>query len=130
MFAPTQWATNILSNKRIDVNAGNTEHSLERGPSNDDEIVENAGNIEHLSAITYECHICERSFFSDHGRSIHLHYCRKKISHVKNIVCTKIRILFHRSIARKSLYSYNNVISQKILINSLLIYHEHVGFLT
>ncbi len=78
MFAPTQWATNILSNKRIDVNAGNTEHSLERGPSNDDEIVANAGNIEHLSAITYECHIWERSFFSDHGRSIHLHHCRKK----------------------------------------------------
>ncbi len=54
MFAPTQWTTNILSNERIDVNAGNTEHSLERVPSqfsNDDEIDANAGNIEHLSAI-------------------------------------------------------------------------------
>ncbi len=33
----------------------------------------------------------------------------RQISHVKNIVCSKTRILFHRSIARKSLYSYNNI---------------------
>ena len=31
----------------------------------------------------------------------------RRISHVKNIVCSKIRILFPRSTARKSLYSYN-----------------------
>ena len=31
----------------------------------------------------------------------------RQISLVKNIVCSKIRILFHHSTARKSLYSYN-----------------------
>ena len=31
----------------------------------------------------------------------------RQISLVKNIVCGKIRILFHRFIARKSLYSYD-----------------------
>ena len=35
----------------------------------------------------------------------------RQISLVKNIVCSKIRILFHGSIARKSLYSYNKKFS-------------------
>ncbi len=33
----------------------------------------------------------------------------QQISHVKNIVCSKIRIFFHRSIARKSLLYIINV---------------------
>ena len=31
-----------------------------------------------ISATPYECYICKRSFSSDHGRSIHLHYGQKK----------------------------------------------------
>ncbi len=45
----------------------------------------------------------------------------RQISLVKNIVCSKIRILFHHSTARKSLYSYNNnyYIYGSVLVNEM-----------
>ena len=33
----------------------------------------------------------------------------RQISHVKNIVCSEIRILFQPNTTRKSLYSYNKI---------------------
>ena len=54
----------VIDNNR-DINACNIEQLLESVPS-------------QISATPYECYTCKRSFSSDHGRSIHLHYCQKK----------------------------------------------------
>ena len=54
----------VIDNNR-DINASNIEQLLESVPS-------------QISVTPYECHICKRSFSSDHGRSIHRHYCQKK----------------------------------------------------
>ena len=75
MFVSTQQTINTLSDKVIDnyrdFNASNIEQRLESVPS-------------QISATPYECYICKRSFSSDHGRSIHLHYCQKK--DISNII--------------------------------------------
>ena len=69
MFVSTQQTMNALSDEVIDnnrdINASNIEQLLESVPS-------------QISATPYKCHICKRSFSSDHGMSIHLHYCQKK----------------------------------------------------
>ena len=69
MFVSPQQTIIALSDEVIDnnrdINASNIEQLLESVPS-------------QISATPYECYICKRSFSSDHGRSIHLHYCQKK----------------------------------------------------
>ena len=73
MFVSTRQTINALSDEVIDnnrdINGSNIEQRLETVPS-------------QISATVYECYICKRSFSSDHGRSIHLHYCQKRIFQV------------------------------------------------